>query len=145
MILDLHGNTLGLDELQFAYQTGASTTMCTWSVIETIGYFLRNGSEVFTCQTDMSKAFDLVRHSVLFLQLLHAQFSKVFLRILIVIYLFQFANVRWNGMFSSTFSLSNGIRQGAILSGILYCFYVNNLFQIFRILYDSFLGFIFDR
>ena len=47
IILLLFGTTLGLDELQFAYQPGSSTTMCTWMVIETVGYFLRNGSEVF--------------------------------------------------------------------------------------------------
>ena len=60
VVLILFGEKLGLDELQFAYQGGASTTMCTWAVIETVGYFLRNGSEVFTCQTDMSKAFVVV-------------------------------------------------------------------------------------
>ena len=35
-------------------------------------------------------------------------------------------------MFSDVFSLCNGVRQGAILSGILYCFYVNNLFELLR-------------
>ena len=62
----LFGDKLDHDDLQFAYQEGASTTMCTWVVVETIGYFLRNDCEVFTCQTDMTKAFDLVKHSLLF-------------------------------------------------------------------------------
>ena len=132
VILTLFGKKLGLDELQFAYQQESSTTMCTWAVIETVGYFLRNGSEVFTCQTDMTKAFDLVQHSLLFQKLLCEGLSKIFLRILIVIYMFQFANVRWNGILSGIFSLCNGVRQGAILSGILYCFYVNNLFKLLR-------------
>ena len=132
VILTLFGERLGLDELQYAYQPGASTTMCTWAVIETIGYFLRNGSEVFTCQTDMTKAFDLIKHSLLFKKLLQEGLSKIFLRILIIIYTFQYANVRWNSGFSSVFSLCNGVRQGAILSRILYCFYVNNLFSLLR-------------
>ena len=118
IILTLFGQKLGLDELQFAYQQESSTSMCTWAVMETIGYFLRNGSEVFTCQTDMSKAFDLVQHSLLFQKLLQEGLSRIFIRILIVIYIFQFANVRWNGILSSIFSLCNGVRQGAILSGI---------------------------
>jgi hypothetical protein len=132
IILTLFGQKLGLDELQFAYQQESSTSMCTWAVMETIGYFLRNGSEVFTCQTDMTKAFDLVQHSLLFQKLLQEGLSSIFIRILIVIYIFQFANVRWNGILSSIFSLCNGVRQGAILSGILYCFYVNNLFRLLR-------------
>ena len=94
IILILFGQTLGLDDLQFAYQQASSTTMCTWAVIETIGYFLRNGSEVFSCQTDMTKAFDLVQHSLFLQKLLQAGLSKIFLRILIVIYMFHYANVR---------------------------------------------------
>jgi hypothetical protein len=54
IILLLFGTSLGLDDLQFAYQPGASTTMCTWAVLETIDYFLRNGSEVYTCTMDMT-------------------------------------------------------------------------------------------
>ena len=44
VILLLFGESLGVDQLQFAYQPGASTTMCTWAAVETISYFLRNGS-----------------------------------------------------------------------------------------------------
>ena len=41
IILTLFGETFGLDDLQFAYQAGCSTTMCSWMVIETISYFMR--------------------------------------------------------------------------------------------------------
>ena len=47
IILLLHGDKLSTDELQFGYQQNTSTNMCTWFAIETIDYFLRNGSEVF--------------------------------------------------------------------------------------------------
>ena len=132
IFLLLFGEKLKLDDLQFAYQPGGSTTMCTWAAIETIGYFLRNGSEVFSCLMDMTKAFDLVQHSLLFQKLIFAGIPKIFIRILLFIYMFQFANVRWNGVFSEVFSLCNGVRQGAILSGILYCFYVNGMFEDLR-------------
>ena len=62
IVLILFGDNLHFDDLQFAYQPKSSTTMCTWGMIETVGYFLRNGSEVFTCMMDMSKAFDMVRY-----------------------------------------------------------------------------------
>ena len=85
--LSLFSSKLGLDELQFAYQEGASTSMCTWAVLETVGYFLRNGSDVYTCQTDMTKAFDMVRHSLLFCKLINAGFPKIFIRIFMFIYI----------------------------------------------------------
>ena len=81
---------------------------------------------------DMTKAFDMVKHSLLFKKLISAGLSIIFVRLLIFIYINQFANVNWNGTYSSVFSIGNGVRQGAILSGILYCFYTNDLFKNLR-------------
>ena len=53
-------------------------------------------------------------------------------RLLIVQYRNQTANVRWNGKFSHSFPLSNGVKQGAVISPLLYCFYSNDLFKILR-------------
>ena len=36
IIFLLFGNSLGVDELQFAYQPGSSTSMFTWAALETI-------------------------------------------------------------------------------------------------------------
>ena len=66
IIILLFGETLGLDYLQFSYQNNCSTTMCTWMVIESISYFTRNGSDIFTCAMDMTKAFDMVKHGLMF-------------------------------------------------------------------------------
>ena len=126
----LFGDNLGLHDLQFAYQPGISGNMCTFAVLETVDYFLRNGSEVFMCTMDMTKAFDMTMHSLLFSKMLKAGLSAVFLRLLIFIYREQFANVRWNGQMSSIFSMLNGVRQGAILSALAYCFYCQELFNL---------------
>ena len=107
--------------------------MCTWLAVETISYSTRRGGEVFTCQADKTKAFDLVQHSKLFQKLLEKKLSRIFLRLLIIMYRLQFAKVRWNGNVSETFSLRNGCKQGAVLSGILYNFYVNELFMRLRV------------
>ena len=44
----------------------------------------------------------------------------------------QTAKVRWNKHESNEFTLSNGVKQGAVLSAILYCLYVNDLYQELR-------------
>ena len=132
IVIILFGVFLGLDDLQFAYQAKVSTTMCSWVVIETINYFMRNGSELYSCLCDMSKAFDLVKHSVLFRKLMMSGIPMIFLRLLLTIYLLQTANVRWNGLCSDFFPLTNGVKQGAILSAILYCYYMNGLFALLR-------------
>ena len=70
IILLLHGAKLSTDELQFGYQQKTSTNMCTWLAIETIDYFLRNGSEAFVGVMDMTKAFGNVKQIVLFWKLI---------------------------------------------------------------------------
>ena len=71
VMLSTFSEYLQLDDLQFSYQSEVSTSMCTWLAVESIAHFLRNGSEVYTCLMDMSKAFDTVQHSRLFEKLLH--------------------------------------------------------------------------
>ena len=132
IIILLFGESLGLDDLQFSYQKNCSTTMCTWMVIEGISYFIRNGSDVFTCTMDMTKAFDMVRHSTLFKKLIDLNFPMIFTRLLMTMYSMQYANVRWDGKLSRQFTINNGIKQGAVLSAILYCIYVNGLFKKLR-------------
>ena len=144
VIIILFGETLGLNDLQFAYQPGISGNMCTYAILETIDYFLRNGGEIFACTMDMTKAFDVTMHSKLFLKMIHGNISSTsisgrtkglsitFVRLLVFIYSEQFANVRWNGQLSSVFTMKNGVRQGAILSAIAYCFYVEDLFETLK-------------
>ena len=132
VIILLEGDNLGLDELQFAYQAGCSTVMCTWAALETIDYFMKNGSEVFTCATDMSKAFDLTLHSLMFSKMLDAGLSAIFVRLLMFVYMHQLANVRWNGELSSVFTVKNGCGQGKVLAAIAYCMYCEELFETLR-------------
>ena len=132
ILLLLFDEELKIDELQFGFQRNTSITMCTWVAVETIDYFLRNGSDVFTCVMDMSKAFDLVQHSTLFWKLIDKKIPSIYLRLLFVMYCKQQANVRWNGHLSHAFYVKNGVKQGADISPFLYCIYIDDLFKILR-------------
>ena len=132
VLILLYKDSLHLDKLQFSYQRNCSTTMCIWMVIETIDYILRNNSEVFICTMDMTKAFDKVKHSILFQKLLKRHVPPIILRFLLHAYNIQVAMVRWNGNYSAEFNIKNGVKQGAVLSALLYCVYVDDLFLRFR-------------
>ena len=125
--LNLFGESMQFHHLQFAYQPGVSSTMCSWAVIETVNYFLRNESDVYGCSQDKSKAFDLCQFSILFSKMIKT-LSLVFLRLIIFSYLNQFCNVRFNNEISSSFTVGNGVGQGKILAGFTYCFYCHSLF-----------------
>ena len=105
VLIILSGDKLQLDDLQFGYQESCSTNMCTWLAVETIDHFMRNGSDVFVCVMDMKKALDTVQHSVLFQKLLDRSFPRTYIRLLIVMYGRQYANVKWNGITSANFPI----------------------------------------
>lgn len=131
-IISVFKNNLILDDLQFGYQSEVSTSMCTFLAVETIDYFQRNNSDVYSCLMDMSKAFDTVQHSVLFQKLLDQGMPEIIVRYLFVSYRNQKANVKWANEKSDFFSIKNGVKQGAILSAVLYCVYTNGIFQELR-------------
>ena len=78
---------------------------------------------------DMKKAFDMVKHSLLFQKLIHKNLSPIFVRLLMKMYMSQVASVRWEKKLSSIFSVTNGVKQGAVLSSILFCIYINELIK----------------
>ncbi len=69
-ILDQYGKYLYTSDLQFGFKAGHSTTLCTAMYIETVDYYLRKKSDVFSCLLDASKAFDKVHYDKLFKLLL---------------------------------------------------------------------------
>ena len=48
-------------------------------------------------------------------------------RILVFWYNVQKMYIRWNNTMSDSFSVSNGVRQGGILSPYLFCVYMDDL------------------
>ena len=94
VIILAYNKHLQLDDLQFSYQPNVSTSMCIWMAIETISYFSRNGSDIFSCLMDMSKAFDTVQHSVLFEKLLEQGLPCIIVRYLLRTYGLQQVNVK---------------------------------------------------
>ena len=94
---------------------------------ETISYYNNKSSSIYMCMLDASKAFDRVDLVVLFQKLFYRGMCPVLLKLLIKIYVDQSMRVTWNGSFSSLFSVSNGVKQGGVLSPILFNIYVEDI------------------
>ena len=69
-ILELYGQHLLSSQLQFGFKPGLSTTICTGVLKAVVSRYLREGSVVYGCLIDASKAFDTVDHNILFEKLL---------------------------------------------------------------------------
>ena len=82
---------------------------------------------MFACFLDASKAFDRVNHVKLFEILERRGLPTYLIAILSYWYQTQQFAVRWGDVVSSNFSVSNGIRQGGILSPLMYNIYTDDL------------------
>ena len=127
VILTKESGNLCSSNLQFSFKSGASTSMCTSMIQETISYYVNNDSNVYGLMLDASKAFDHVNYCKLFRILLEKNICPLYCRLLLNMYINQKLRVRWESTHSSYFNVHNGVKQGGVISPILFCIYIDSL------------------
>ncbi|CAL4101476.1 unnamed protein product, partial [Meganyctiphanes norvegica] len=116
IILNMESDNLITNELQFSFKAGTSTTMCTTMIRETISYFVHKGSSVYGLVLDATKAFDRINYCKLFRILLDRNVNPLICRLLLNMYTNQKLRVKWDNEFSDEFSVTNGVKQGGVIS-----------------------------
>ena len=126
VILHKHSHVLGTSDLQFGFKPKHSTTQCTFVVNQVVEYYSSHGSSVYMYVTllDASQAFDRVNYVRLFRLLLHRGLCPLLIKFILHMYTLQSLVVNWQGKTSATFECRNGIKQGAVLSPVLFCIYI---------------------
>ena len=118
-----------LSNFQFGYRSNTSTTMATALLKETVGRFINEGSVVYSGFLDLSKAFERVRHSLLFRKLVDANVPAFVINILNSMFVYSSVCVDYNGKTSFEWPTLRGLRQGGILSAHLFTFYVDEILR----------------
>ena len=124
IILNKYENKLKTSDLQFGFKKGVSTDSCSLVFKETIQYYTNEHSNVYSVLIDATKAFDRVNFCKLFSKLLDREMPKQVLMMLLNLYTNQIVRVSWNSSTSQEFGITNGVRQGACMSLILYNIYI---------------------
>ena len=112
---------------QFGSKSKHSTDMCIFTVKSIVKYYTRQNSPVYTCFLEASKAFDRINHWTLFRKVIDCQVPLSIVRILISWYQMQLVCIKWGTAVSQYFRISNGVRQGGILSPKLFASNMNGL------------------
>ena len=130
-------NCLDTSNRQFGFKKGLSCLHAINTVKNVIQHFTRLGSTVSLCFVDVKKAFDKINIWGLLSHLRNKHVNQDVLNVLENWFAISSACVKWDGVISDTVSLSAGVRQGGILSPLLFSSYVD---LVLSDLEDSTLG-----
>ena len=120
ILLERLKNYLITSSHQFGFKSKHSRYACINVLKETINNYVEKQSSVYLCFLDASKAFDRVNHFKLFQKLLNRGVPGYLVRILAFWYSNQSMCVRWGSTMSKSCNVTNGVRQGRILSPYLF-------------------------
>jgi exonuclease III len=111
---------------QFGFKKRHSTLMPVLLLKDMLKFYQQHGSNMYVAFLDVSKAFDRVRYATLF-EKLSRKLPGILLRLLIAWYSSQTACILWAGFTSDPFDVLNGVRQGGVLSPLLFNVYIDDL------------------
>ena len=114
---------------QFGFQQKLGTDTCIYILKEIVEKYRSLNGCIFMCFLNASKAFERVKHSVLFSKLVRRGVPGYIVRLLCYWYDRQAMRVRWGNSLSDPFHVNNGVRQGGILSPYLFNVYMDDLSQ----------------
>ena len=127
VIMQRYHSSLLTSNMQYAFKQDHSTVMCTLVLKEVVRHYANHNTDVYSCYVDASKAFDRVRFDKLFTLLIARGIPPIILRSLLNLYKNQLIRTRWKGHMSDMFGTINGIRQGGVISPVMFCVYIDEL------------------
>jgi hypothetical protein len=101
---------------------------------ELIEYFTQYSSSVYMASLDARTAFDRIHHIKLFKIMLDRSVPVKIVRIIVSWYSKIVSYVRWNNALSKPVLIKSGIRQGGILSPVLFNMYADVLIESLKTL-----------
>ena len=127
ILLNRMSDLLTTTSNQFGFKSKLGTDTCIYALKEIVENHRSLNGCMFMGFLDASKAFDRLKHSLLFEKLIDRNIPGYIIRIMMYWYASQTMYVRWSGILSLGFHVANGVRQGGILSPYLFNVYIDDL------------------
>jgi len=118
---------------QFGFKKQLSCLHAIYCVRNVIEHYVNNGFAVNVCSLDLSKAFDRMNHYALFIKLMDRKLPNELLSLLEQWFSISVTCVRWRSCYSHFFSLLACVRQGGVLSPLLFAIFIDSLVDKVRL------------
>ena len=133
VLLELWGDQLQSDSLQFGFKAGTSCDQCTWLLHSVAEHYLHRGSPTIACLLDVRKGFPSVRFADLFeICLTEEKLPVIVCRVLAYMYKEQKGFIKIRARQSAYFNIKNGLREGAACSPALWAVYADGFMVVLR-------------
>ena len=126
-IIFLCYNKFITSDMQFGFKANHSTIICSLVFHELINHYLKNDNNIYSCLLDTNKAFYKIHYDKLFRIFLNKKVPFCIIRLLLDSYIKQQARILWNNYNARYFNVCNGVKQGGVLSPILFNLYIDGL------------------
>ena len=114
---------------QYGYRPCTSTTLAVATFKETVYSYINEGSTVYSCFLDMSKAFERINHRKLLQKLDESTLPRFVINALNIMLSSGAAEVSCHGKHSEEWDTVRGTRQGGILSAHLFSIYIDQILR----------------
>jgi len=126
-ILSLFAKYFKTSVNQFGFKPKLCCSHAIYSLWNVVNFYVNNDSTLYVCFLDMVKAFERLNNSVIYIKLMKRNVPAPLVKLLRYWYSISYKTVRWGDVLSKPYKLISGVRQGGVLSSVVFIIYVHNL------------------